>query len=383
MSKKKNNGDGPGLAGLFTSGEPAYRYMGPIDMSAVGFTESALNRAVSPNELHLEDNVDLAPYNALAMKGGGNNRTKLATGKRFTQNAKFLNDIYDLTKRHISGYNSEAGAMVAPMILTDKIADKDDENVMAYFDPDSQTITHPVFQNLNFNDVGYYKPRSSDVVVGSRTDSPQSYRDSFVNLMTGEKLPVINSAIPHEVAHSLDIGPEKPFSVYDPVMRSHIVKDMYYHPRKYVLGEDTPVVEVAAEYMVDALRTGLAEQYPKLQSQYDAEGSKIPYERIASNAPMNFSKDTPETTHMATQLASAASSEKKNPYTKTPVADALDIGDQAGVNSSERAKFLYDLLMSDQPNKKYARQSIQSKRAKGHLDFLDWYFPNIIKKGVR
>lgn len=380
---------GPGLRGLFVSGEPAYQYMGPIDMSSVGFTESALDRVVTPNYGDPIESVPASRYipsEILAQKDSPKNTASvnIAKGKSFQSNAKYLNDVYELVKNLVATRNPELAKKIAPMVLTDKA----DHSAIAWYTPHNHRITHPVWENLSRSQ-GYYWPKNTNVVKGSTSDSPEFYKDFYVNQITGEQHPVVKDVVAHEVAHSID----QDLSTWVPEIWPHIVKDFYYQPRHLTNQiERVPSAELFAEYMSDAMRTDLAERNQELQDYYRMQGKTLPY-KMEKGYDTFTRKTVPETEAILHVLENRAQAVAKTPFdakfygplddesylhSSYAMGEHLDemrsrmYNDIANMARSEAKDAYSKLNIADQGR---FSEATDVRRAKSHLDFLDWYAP--------
>ena len=386
-------GGGPGLDGLFTSGEPAYQYMGPIDMSSIGFTESALNRVVNPDYNESTNLVPTAPFipgEILAQKEGSvtPSSRNIAKGKRFKENAKYLNDVYELVKNLVATRHPELAKEIAPMVLTD--SDHYKNNAIAWYTHGKHRITHPVWENLS-RAAGYYYPKNDHVVAGIKSDSPDFYNDFYVNEMTGEQYPVVKDVVAHEVAHSID----RDLSKVHPDIWPYIVKDFYYHPRfltPHKSGGMVPNQEIFAEYMSDAMRTDLAERKQELQDYYKIQGKFFPYK--LEKGLDTFYKRNPiqESEASLDVLENRAETVARAPFDVRfygPFDDNFLESDYGLINhlNEMRSRMYGDIARTARSEARDAHSKLnfagqtrfdqagKVRRAKSHLDFLDWYAP--------
>lgn len=300
--------NGPGLAGIFLGNEPVYSYQGPLGIDQALFTPSALNRLFSDSQ-EMESPAlrqgDVLATSAEPNSGGSaSSWKKIASGDRYKEQAKNLNDMYGLVKSAIRLRNPDAAEAVAPLILQDKL---DVADAVAYYIPGSHRIYHPVFDK---NPTAGYESNVAPYVLVDTPNGPTYYQDKFVP--TSGRYPDMSynlagrDALTHEVGHSLDywrkmqdrdglaglwddfvdmIGmssPERrgPKSGRDKEIWRSVIGDYYLYPRLFgdKNDEDTNMQEAFAEHFSHAMRNDYANKYPELQKVYAEQGKKLPYE---------------------------------------------------------------------------------------------------------
>lgn len=351
MAQTDNN-QGPGLGGIFLNSYPAYSYHGPIDMRYALFTPSALNRMTNQEPIF--------------------SNKKIAQGKNFIDQAKFLNDIYGLVKNTVSIYNPEASQDVAPLILTDQTK----PGWAAWYNMPKHQIFQPVYDVIP--ESGYYEDRSTEVVSLDNAGVPTQHSDYFVS-EKGRRIPVDRSAIPHEVGHSLDQVHGTAQSQHDKDLWNFVTKDWYLYPREYI--EQTTKPEAFAEYFADAMRSGYANKLPQLKELYQQTSQYLPYS-------LEDSYDIP----ISTQDGNAV-----NALISDMVKSSIDMSGEAAESTGKTSKrkeaaanyegsrdakkyieaMFNTLGLSQGENNLTAKELLDNalavQRAKEHLDFLNYF----------
>lgn len=302
MAKQDVN-SGPGLRGIFTGGEPAYSYQGPLGIDEAQFTKSALERIFDdsipqPSASSIGGRV-LATPNIPEPNSAAWDR--IASGKRYREQAKNLNDMYGLVKAAIRLRNPDAAESVAPLVLQDMPFD----DALALYDPREHRIMHPVYDVMPTS--GYEMFEDPYVTVNTPS-GPVRYKDRFVpvDVNSPENMSYYlqgHNSLAHEIGHSLDYIPEsrpggisglwnqiaeyvglqdapsdQPKSQSDRQLWQYVIGDNYLYPRPWSRDEGADMQEVFASNFGHAMRSELASKMPELQAQYAAEGKIIPYQ---------------------------------------------------------------------------------------------------------
>lgn len=305
MAKQDVN-SGPGLRGIFTGGEPAYSYQGPLGIDEAQFTKSALERMFDntipqPDVSSIGGRVLATPSMPEPNAAPWN---RIAGGKRYQEQAKNLNDMYALVKAAIRLRNPAAAESVAPLVLQDAPLDED---TVALYLPDNHRILHPVY---NVMPVSGYEGFQDPYVTVNTSDGPVRYRDSFVpaNANAPEDMSYnlqSHNSLAHEIGHSLDYIPQsrpggisglwnqvaeyiglqdepsdEPKSQSDRKLWQYMFGDNYLYPRPWSADEGADLQEVFGENFAHAMRSELASKMPELQAQYAAEGKTLPYQLV-------------------------------------------------------------------------------------------------------
>lgn len=358
---KAANGNGPGLSGIFLQNYPAYSYQGPIDMRYSTFTPSALNRFVGQAPLVKSFLTE----------------QQIAKGKKFADEAKFLNDIYGLVRNTVSLYSPELAENVAPLVLTDEIV----PGAAAWYTPRFNQIFQPVYDVLPAS--GYYTNPADTVIGFDSQNQPTQYVDYFVS-EKGKRIPVYASSLPHEVGHSLDEFQGEPLSRHDKNLWDYVTKDWYLYPREY--NPRTNKIEAFAEYFSDAMQSGYVNKLPELQELYQQTSQRLPYSLedtypLETTIPNDRSKNAlidmivKAGIDMSANVANNTSNIKQNQETSVNYQ-----GSRKAKNVMSRLIDDLPLMMGEKPSEdqmsdyeEIVNNAIAVQRAKEHLKFLDYF----------
>lgn len=298
------SGQGPGLSGIFIGGDPVYSYQGPLGIDEALFTPSSLNRLFTNEPAN--QGMPSAPQDVLAVTGGSSSSgktpawAKIASGDRYREQAKNINDIYSLVKEAIRLRNPKAAEEVAPLILEDEVKIP---NSVAYYTIPTHRIHHPIFDQMPS---AGYETNVAPYVVVNTPEGPKYYQDRFVP--TSGEFPDMSynlagkSSLAHEIGHSLDFGKnledfdgfsgllyalglgvdnnKRPKSGYDKEIWRSVLGDYYMYPRHVKPGSNAGMTmqEAFAEHFSHAMRNDLANKYGELQNVYAEKGMQLPYE---------------------------------------------------------------------------------------------------------
>lgn len=196
----------PGLAGIFLN-TPAYAYMGPVEaLRNVDFSYPALQAYF--NQSTPEQNQALVADNTLAQNANKSNFNwnKIATGNKFKENSELLGSVANMYQDLIKNIHPQAAKTKNDDIPEEDIGwprllllDKNLEDALASYSPDTNRINYPVYENL-FIPAGYYE--TPNHVAGQRDGKPAMLGQYIKHNDIFGKLG--NLAYAHELGHAFD-----------------------------------------------------------------------------------------------------------------------------------------------------------------------------------
>lgn len=300
----------PGLSGLFTRGEPGYRYMGPNEyMSGVSFSGPALEMYTGArNELppmiqtaagprtyaHAGHNEDIAG------SGVPLNPLPIATGNQFKTNAEALAAANSMYRDVIASINPEAVKDTYYDPATDRQILGHPElflthkqlpgSTMATYSPTAHRVEYPVYQDLFAVDTGYYKQAPYQLNVNQ--ENPQVVKQMFQH--GGVQGPLDRLSLSHELGHAYD-NRANANKRYDYDVEHALASDLQNQPMwepiisSWAAGEADKfsdklnTAEAFAEYFGPALDQEVSQRYLKQSMPY--------YEQVIPQTDYSRNKD--------------------------------------------------------------------------------------------